>query len=189
MVISQKEQHKAGVDRKQEINDREIIRQCRRGDVESFGKIVEKYQKMIYNIILRMVHDSADADDITQAAFVKAYEKLDQYKTEYPFFSWIHRIAVNEALNFIKQQKRIVGIEDTHETDENNPEEEYARNELQERVDRALEELTPEYRIIIVLRHFGELSYREISEILGVPEKTVKSRLFTARQELRVILM
>ncbi len=187
-MLIQNEQNRLVIDHMQEINDKDLIRRCRKGDVESFGEIVQKYQKMIYNIVLRMVPDPADADDITQTAFVKAYEKLGSYRTEYPFFSWIHRIAVNEALNFLKQQKRIVALDDTHESVGDDPESEYSRNELQERIDRALEKLTPEYRIIIVLRHFGELSYSEIGEILDVPVKTVKSRLFTARQELRSIL-
>lgn len=187
-MLIENEYNNLAIDRMQEMSDKEIIRRCKNGDVESFGEIVRKYQKMIYNIVLRMVRDSADADDITQSAFVKAYEKLDSYRTEYPFFSWIHRIAVNEALNFIKQQKRKVELDDSFESVDENPESEYSRNELQGRVDRALEKLSPEYRIIIVLRHFGELSYDEISEILDVPPKTVKSRLFTARQELRSIL-
>jgi len=171
------------------INDRDIILRCKKGDVESYGEIVQKYQKMIYNIVYRMLGDPADAEDITQTAFIKAYENLDRYNPEYPFFSWIHRIAVNEALNFIKQRQRIVELEDTHASPDNDPEDEYAQNEIQQQIDQALENLTPANRIIIILRHFGELSYREISEILDVPEKTVKSRLFTARQELRSILL
>lgn len=171
-----------------EINDKEVIDRCLKGDVEAFGEIVQKYQKAIYNIIYRMVSDPAAAADITQTAFIKAYEKLDLYKPEYPFYSWIHRIAVNEALNLINQRQRIVELIDTHESPDDDPERAYTRNELQEQINQALEKLKPENRIIIVLRHFGELSYREIAEILGVPEKTVKSRLFTARQELRIIL-
>jgi len=174
---------------KQEVSDKDVILRCQNGDAESFGDIVRKYQKMIYNIIYRMVSDPASADDITQTAFIKAYENIDRYNTDYPFFSWLHRIAVNEALNYIKQQKRLVALDDSRESDEGDPETEYTRNELQERIDKALEKLKPEYRIIIVLRHFGELSYSEIGEILSVPEKTVKSRLFTARQELRSVLV
>jgi RNA polymerase sigma-70 factor, ECF subfamily len=183
-----KEKNKYVSGQSKDDEDRELIIRCRKGDIDSFGKIVQKYQKTIYNIVYRMVQDSSDTADIIQSAFIKAYEKLDLFNLDYPFFSWLHRIAVNEALNFIKQRKRIVALQDNFESDDDGPEAEYARSEIQVQIDRALEKLTPEYRVIIVLRHFGELSYQEISEILGVPEKTVKSRLFTARQELRSIL-
>jgi RNA polymerase sigma-70 factor, ECF subfamily len=173
---------------KHEIADSEIILLCRKGDAEAYGKIVLKYQKAIFNIVYRMLLDTDDAADITQSAFIKAYENLDRYKTEYPFYSWLHKIAVNEALNFIKQRQRLVGLDDKHESDYEDPESEYSRNELQHRIDRAIAKLSPENGIIIILRHFGELSYREISEILDIPEKTVKSRLFSSRQALRGFL-
>ncbi len=188
-MIRRQPHKKINADDMPELQDKDIILRCRNGDVEAFGEIVQRYQKMIYTIVYRMVTDPASADDITQTAFIKAYENLDRYKPEHPFFHWIHRIAVNEALNYIKQRKRVVELTDSHESSEDDPETEYSRNELQEQIDRALEDLKPDSRILIVLRHFGELSYREISEILDVPEKTVKSRLFSARQELRSILL
>ncbi len=175
-------------DNQHEATDAGIILRCRKGDAEAYGTIILKYQKPIYNIVYRMVLDTDDAADITQSAFIKAYENLDRYKTEYPFYSWIHKIAVNEALNFIKQRQRMVGLEDRHESEYEDPETEYTRNELEHRIDRAIAKLAPENGVIIILRHFGELSYREISEILDIPEKTVKSRLFSARQALRSFL-
>ncbi len=187
-MILQKESSERIVDRMHKINDNEIIQRCKNGDMESFGEIVQKYQRVIYTIVLRMLRDPADAEDITQTAFIKAYEKLDSYKTNHSFYSWIYRIAVNEALNFIKKSERLVELHDTHNSIEDDPETEYSKNELQTRIDNALENLKPEHRVIIVLRHFGELTYRDISEILDIPEKTVKSRLFSARQELRTIL-
>jgi RNA polymerase sigma-70 factor, ECF subfamily len=187
-MVEQNVYNKYMVTRTQDVNDREVILRCRKGDIEAFGELVEKYQRSLYTVVYRLVRDSSDADDITQTAFIKAYENLSRYKTEYPFFSWIHRIAVNEALNILRKRRRNTALTDTYETTEDDPETDYVRNELQQQVDRALERLTPESQVIIVLRHFGELSYAEIGEILDIPEKTVKSRLFSARQSLRSYL-
>lgn len=188
-MVESESNRKFSTENLQSGDDSDVIRRCKKGDVEAFGDIVRKYQNIIYNVVLKMVNDRDSADDITQSAFIKAYENFNRYKTDYPFYSWVQKIAVNEALNYIKQRKKIVAFDDSYESaTSDNPETEYVRNELQDRIDRALEKLKPEYRIIIVLRHFGELSYTEIGEILDVPEKTVKSRLFTARQELRSVL-
>lgn len=187
-MITHRKQTTSPAEIQPEITDSGIIMRCRKGDAEAYGEIVLKYQKSIFNIVYRMLLDPDDAADITQSAFIKAYENLGRYKTEFPFYCWIHKIAVNEALNFLRQRRRMVELEDRHESDYDDPETEYSRSELQHRVDRAIAKLTPENGIIIILRHFGELSYREISEILDIPEKTVKSRLFSARQSLRGFL-
>lgn len=183
-MVLQSTGDKFAPDRTQENDDNEFIRRCREGDVDTFGEIVQKYQKTIYNIAFRMVGDPTDAEHITQTTFMKAYERINLYKRRHPFFIWIHKIAVNETLNFIKRQQEVVGLKDMRQIVESTPETEHYSNERQKRIECALEKLPTEQRIVIVLRHVGDFSYREISKILDISEKTVKLRLFTAREEM-----
>ena len=148
-----------------------------------------KYQKPVYNLALRMVRVPEDAEDIAQTVFVKAYEKLDSYNPAHRFFSWIYRIAVNESINFCKRNKRTDDYESgVTGIDEVTPEESFKNEQLSENVADAIGRLKIDYRLVLVLKHFHDFTYREMSDILQIPEKTVKSRLFTARQQLKVIL-
>lgn len=170
-------------------NDAVLVDECLKGNKEAFGTLVRKYQAPIYNLALRMVRDPEDAEDIAQTVFVKAYEKLDTFNPEHRFFSWIYRIAVNESINFSKRQKRL----DTYQSgvtaaDRFTPEQTFRDAELSEHVDDAISRLKMDYRLVLVLKHFHDFSYQEMSEVLQIPEKTVKSRLFTARQQLKEIL-
>ncbi len=172
--------------------DEELVRRCLEGNREAFGALVEKYQSTVYNVALRMVHDQADAEDVAQVAFVRAFQKLSTFDPKFKFFSWLYRIVVNEALNLLKQRQRFEPLKaDTvDETlDESGKEDERAEGEeLERRIQECLMELKIEYRTVVVLKHFQELSYAEIGQILDLPEKTVKSRLFSARAVLRTIL-
>lgn len=164
-------------------DDAELASRCLRGDQQAFEPLVTRYEKVLFNVALRMVGNHEDARDIAQTTFAKAYEKLDTYDSRYRFFSWIYRIMMNEALNLIGRRRshqpldpRLVSPDDPHESAE--------ARELSERIQGALLELPPDYREVLILRHFAELSYGEMSALLAVPEKTVKSRLYTARQRL-----
>lgn len=172
-----------------EHDDNELVRQCLAGNPQAFEVLVEKYQKPIFNVAYRMTHNYEDAEDITQSVFVKAYEKLRSFRPSYKFFSWIYRIAVNETLNVLQQSKRTEEINSEYSASEKTPDESYAETELQEKLQEALMGLSMEYQVLILLKHFQHFSYREIAYIMHIPEKKVKSRLFTARQLLRDILM
>ena len=172
-----------------EHDDNELVRQCLAGNPQAFEVLVEKYQKPIFNVAYRMTHNYEDAEDITQSVFVKAYEKLRSFRPSYKFFSWIYRIAVNETLNVLQQSKRTEEINSEYSASEKTPDESYAETELQEKLQEALMGLSMEYQVLILLKHFQHFSYREIAYIMDIPEKKVKSRLFTARQLLRDILM
>lgn len=172
-----------------ETEDYVYVRECLQGHTEAFEKLVEKYQRPIFNTALRLVKDHEDAQDITQSVFLKAYEKLKSYKPKHKFYSWIYRIAVNTSLNHIYQQKNREEISETMRSAEKNPEEKYQEVELSERIQDALMQLSLDYRLIIILRHFEQMTYKEMSYILEIPEKTVKSRLYTARQLLAEILI
>lgn len=173
----------------QDENDAELVRRCLGGDPEAFRPLVEKYQRVLYNVAYRMVHDREDASDLAQGAFVKAYEKLGSYDPAYQFFSWIYRILVNDTLNFLKRNRPHQSLEPTWDAAApGGPREELEARELSRTVRAALMGLAVDYREVVVLRYFAELSYAEMSVALAIPEKTVKSRLYTARQKLAGIL-
>jgi RNA polymerase sigma-70 factor (ECF subfamily) len=172
-----------------ERTDAVLVDQSLKGDNRAFETLVVKYEKPVYNLALRMVRVPEDAEDIAQTVFVKAYEKLDSYNPAHRFFSWIYRIAVNESINFCKRNRRTDDYESgVTGVDELTPEESFRAGQLGEHVGDAIGRLKLDYRLVLVLKHFHDFTYREMSEILQIPEKTVKSRLFTARQQLKVIL-
>jgi len=172
----------------QEPDDKVLVRRCREGDIKAFEVLLDRYQKPIYNVALRMVNNTDDAADLTQSVFVKAYEKLSSYNEHYKFFSWLYKIAVNTSLNFLEQKKRGDLLGDHDVPEETRVDEEFEAAERVEKLEDAILNLQLEYRVVIVLRHFHDLSYEEIGTILEIPDKTVKSRLFTARQMLKDLL-
>ena len=168
-------------------DDHELVDRCLGGDLDAFAPLVARYQKPLFNVALRMVRDREDARDITQTAFVKAYEKLRSFDRRHRFFSWIYRIAVNECLNFVSRRRPEQPLlADVPAADD--PQRDAEASELAARVQDALVTLTPDYRLVVILRHFLGLSYVEMSETLLIPEKTVRSRLYTARQRLAEVL-
>ena len=172
----------------EEHDDLSLVRRSLSGDHKAFEEIIDRYQKPLYNVALRMVGDLDDAADLTQTVFIKAFEKLNSYKERYKFFSWLYRIAVNTAINFLEQQKRMELLGDRDVAEEPEVDEILATSDRNQMLGNALLQLRPDYRIIILLKHFHELSYEEIGFVLEIPEKTVKSRLFAARGMLREIL-
>jgi RNA polymerase sigma-70 factor (ECF subfamily) len=164
--------------------DLELVDRVKSGDRSAFESIVNRYERTVFNSAYRIVGDRDDAADITQTTFVKVFEKIDTFKPSFKFFSWLYRISVNEAYNHQKRRMQAATVELEPPASQPGPYEDLRQSERCEHLERALEEMTYDYRIVIVLKHLMLLSYREISEILNVPEKTVKSRLFSARQVL-----
>lgn len=168
--------------------DRDIIKECLDGNAEKFGLLVDRYQQPLYNTALRMLGDPDDAADVTQTAFVKAFQNLSRYRPEHEFFSWIYRMLVNEAIDTINHRRRMMPVDIQIPSPAKNPEEMLVGKEIESMVNHAVGSLGDTSRVIIVLRHFAQLSYDEIAYVLEIPEKTVKSRLFTARQQLGEML-
>jgi RNA polymerase sigma-70 factor (ECF subfamily) len=142
----------------------------------------------MYTVAMRMLGNAENARDATQDAFIKAYHGLPGFDSKYRFYSWMYRIVVNECLNAIRSRPpldpldaAIAGLDSPFETT--------LADERHEQIAAALRRLTPEYRSVVVLRHFAGQSYGEIATALGIPEKTVKSRLYTARQILGEMLL
>ncbi len=170
-------------------DDKELVRESLQGSRKSFEEIVNKYHKTIYRLAYRLLHDNDNAEEITQIVFIKAFENLKSYNPKFKFFSWLYRIAINETLNFSKKQSYTEKLNNEFSSEVENPDVIYGRNELGEKIEDALMELDLLYRVPLVFKHFMDYSYKEISELLAIPEKTVKSRLFTGRQLLKEILI
>jgi RNA polymerase sigma-70 factor (ECF subfamily) len=165
--------------------DTELVIQFKMGDRKAFSMLVDRYQKPIFNTAYRILHNAEDAADITQITFVKAYEKIDSYKPAYKFFSWLYKIAVNESINLINRRRRRRDFEYDPPAAPAGPDENYALNEMSDVLQTALATMNLDHRTVIILKHLLLLSYSDIAIILEIPEKTVKSRLFTARHALK----
>src|SRR3990172_3396999 len=168
--------------------DHALITRCRRGDRQALGELIKEYERPIYNAAYRILGNIDDAADVSQTVFMKAFERLDQYNPEYKFFSWIYRIAVNESINLHNRNKNLQSLEDEDIAGASNPEEDVDANKLSRIIQAGLMELQDDYRVVVVLRHFSDMSYRDISVVLHIPEKTVKSRLYSARQLIKAQL-
>lgn len=171
------------------------------GERLDFGALVDACQHKLYNVVLRMVGNPDDALDIVQEAFLKAYRSLDRFKGESGVYTWLYRIAVNTALSFrrsaaVQMSRSSVSLDDNPRGDDPDSKREVPdstydgsagaqRSETQEHITRAITELEPELRTVVVLRDIEDLSYEEIAEILEVPRGTVKSRLHRGRLALR----
>jgi RNA polymerase sigma-70 factor, ECF subfamily len=171
-----------------DTEDLALVRQSLAGQNEAFGALVTRYQKVMYTVALRMVGNAEDARDATQDAFVKAYQRLASFDPKYRFYSWMYRILVNECLNFTRDRKPEQTLDENTEGG-GTPFDTTLEVERREQIQLALLRLTPEYRTVVVLRHFAGQSYAEIAEALAIPEKTVKSRLYSARQRLGELLL
>jgi RNA polymerase sigma-70 factor (ECF subfamily) len=168
--------------------DSSLVIETLNGDREAFGRLVEKYDRRIFNLAFRICGDYEDAMDVTQTVFVKAFDRLGTFDPSRKFFSWLYRMGVNESLNQVKSQRRIVHIEFDPPSRAPGPEQQIIREESNWLVQDALKKLGENQRVAIILRHFVDLSYRQIGDVLGIPEKTVKSRLYSARQRMKEIL-
>ena len=170
-------------------SDTELVQRCRNGDRRAFEVLLRRYERPVYNAALRMLRNPDDARDVAQTVFLKAYEHLADYDPTYKFYSWIYRIAVNESLHGLSRRHRVEALDENTADEHRGPEDEVGDEQVSRNVQGALMRIKPEYRVVIVLKHMMGCSYHDMSEILQLPEKTVKSRLFTARQLLKDVLI
>lgn len=170
------------------MTDEVLVLRSLGGDTGAFGEIVERYQRVIYTLAMRMTGSPEDASDLTQGVFLKAWRGLSGFDPHRRFFSWIYRIAIHECLNHRRGGSRFQALEMDPVSEARGPEDCVQGHEIESHVQQGLARLSEGDRQLIILRHFLDESYEAIAETLGVPAKTVKSRLFTARQRLRVEL-
>ena len=178
--------------------DLALVASARTGDVHAFETLVNKYDRQIFRIAQHITQNREDAQDVVQDAFLKAYEKLDQFQGNSKFYTWLVRIAVNESLMRLRKRRtgKMVSIDDDIETDEGsvprdladwspNPEQNYGQAELNEILRKTIQGLPHGFRIVFVLRDVDGLSTEETAETLGLSVPAVKSRLLRARLQLR----
>ena len=171
----------------QNLDDPALVRRSLEGDAGAFEQLVSNYQRVLFSVALRLLGNYEDARDATQNAFIKVYQRLDTYDSRYRFFSWIYRITVNECLDHLARRTR-QGPVDGDEP-ERGPDDTLEEREVEAVIGAALLDLSIDYRGVIILRHFVHLSHREMSRVLEIPEKTVKSRLHSARKLLGELLV
>ena len=169
--------------------DAALVIECRAGNRRAFERLLARYERPIFNAAYRILHHREDATDVTQTVFLRAYEHFDRFDPGQRFFSWIYRIAVNEALDLSNGRRRSEPVPEEIASDRPGPERAAQDDQLDEAMQSALMAIPVEYRTLVVLKHVQDCSYEEIAAILEVPVKTVKSRLFTARQALRQVLV
>lgn len=175
-----------------------LVARAQAGDPAAFTTLVEHYQRKIYRIGKNITQNNEDAEDVLQETFLKAYEHLSGFQGNSKFYTWIVRIAVNEALMKLRKRKgdRFVSLDEPIETGEeevkreiavwdDNPEQRYSREEMQRILDEAVDDLKPDFRTVFVLRDIEELNTEETAEALGISVPAVKSRLLRARLALR----
>ena len=174
------------------VSDQQVIDQTLGGETEAFGHLVRKYQQRLYNSLVHMLRDEAEAEDATQEAFVLALTKLDSFKGQSAFFTWLYRIGFNAAISRMRKKRPSLSIQqDLSETAgmipgvDSRPDQKICREEDVELVNKALGLLPEQHRAILVLREIDGCSYEEISEVLKLPIGTVRSRLHRARSQLK----
>ena len=165
--------------------DAALVKSCIAGDRRAMSQLVTQYQRPVFNAAYRILGNMDDAADATQTVFLKVFEHIADYDQKFKFFSWVYRIAINESLNQVKKRRSQESLDDGQASPWQGPEEELESARLCKRVQGALMLLNDEYRTVVVLKHISGCSYQQISQILQLPEKTVKSRLYSARQLMR----
>jgi RNA polymerase sigma-70 factor (ECF subfamily) len=168
-----------------EQDDATLVRRCLEGDRDAFAQLVVRYERPVFNAALRLLREPADAMDVAQTTFLKAYEHLATYDPSFKFYSWIYRSAVNESLDTLNSRKPLEDLDHERADDAPGPDRQVEGQQARRALEDALMRLTPELRAVIVLRHFMHLSYEDMGDILLLPAKTVKSRLYSARHALR----
>ena len=165
-------------------SDAELIQLLRQGSRQAFADVYERHKSAIYRYCLRMLADADAAEDATHDTFLKMYANTEQLHNAESFASWLFRIARNEVFMVLRRKKRNGTHSDDTVWDESTPHEILVSTETKELVQKILQNLKSEYREVVLLREYEQLSYAQIAEITGDTESSVKSRLFKARQAL-----
>jgi len=182
-------------------DDAELVRRTRRGDLSAYDQLVRRYQERIYATIDHMTSNHADANDLAQDTFIKAFHALKSFKGGSSFYTWLYRIAVNRTINFLKQRRHrthlsLDNLDANAKNDpdlvafvsEKTPRREVSLTELQEKLNEAMQQLSESHRLVVTLHDVQGLPHEKIAEILDCNVGTVRSRLFYARQQLQGFL-
>ena len=180
------------------FDESDFVDKARNGDADAFNRLVSQYERKIFRLAKHITQNDEDAEDVLQESFLKAYSHLVDFNGQSKFYTWLVRIAVNESLMKLRKRKsdKTVPLDEPLDTGEDtvmreiavwdeNPEQQYSREELGTILDEAVQGLRPAFRTVFVLRDIEELSTEETAESLGISVPAVKSRLLRARLQLR----
>ncbi len=183
-------------------NEKYLLGLSQKGDIEAFEMLMEKYQKKVFNIALRLLGNHDDANEVTQEVFIRIFKSMGSFKGESQISTWIYRIATNACLDELRKRKNkwIMSLDEEYhkengdyiiqvEDDKPTPDVILEQKTLKSAVNNAIDKLSEKYKLIIVLRDIQGFSYEEISEIVKTPVGTVKSRINRARLQLKEILL
>ncbi|PYL09949.1 MAG: RNA polymerase subunit sigma [Verrucomicrobia bacterium] len=186
-----------------DVSELDLVRRCQAGDTEAFDELVSRYRIRVFSMIYNMVHNEQDAWDLAQDSFVKAWKSIKRFRGRSSFYTWIYRIVMNVTIDWLrKRQVKGGGVEfdDTTQLREVDPAsktvpkkealpyETMERDEVRARIDKAIAQLSPEQRAVILMKEIEDMQYHEIAEALGCSIGTVMSRLFYARKKLQNLL-
>ncbi len=177
-------------------SDDELIARAQEGDSHSFDLLVKRYQRKIYFLAYRMVKSHDAADDIAQETFIKAYFAIKSFRIGYSFYTWLYRICMNLSINFLKRQKFVIPESQFEEgasplekeASGADPSSQLALKEMESKIEKAIDSLSPRYKAVLVLRLYEDMSYEEIARTLKISAGTVMSRLFRARERMQEML-
>ena len=188
------------------MNDRDLIEKFLNGNIDAFNTLVWRWQKIIFNFTWRDLGNREEAHDVTQQVFIRVYQNLHKLKDRDRFSTWMYQIAANLCRDVIKQRRRrhVLSLENMQETGsselaandaltllpegEQHPDRIVSRSQLRELLERALQEIPEEQRVVVVMKEYQNLKFTEIAEILGAPVNTIKSRLYYGLHALRKVL-
>jgi len=182
------------------MSEHALIQRILQGETALFEDFVKQYEKKVYSLALRYTRNSADAMDLSQEIFIKVYTHLSDFRKEGKFSTWLHRIAVNASLDFLRKERKITLVSLSDEDQSGNeitldikdkaptPEESFLKKEQMDALAASIDGLQEDYKTILILRDVQGFSYDEIAEILHLEGGTVKSRIFRAREALRKLI-
>ena len=165
--------------------DHDVIRRVLAGTTEAYRYLVKKYQGPVYNLLIRMGNDKDDAKELTQDVFVRAYEYLPRFRFRHKFFSWVYRIAIHASLAHLQKKQRYMHLPDKDIADEGSW---HDHKDNRDHIRLAVSRLHDDHKVVVLLKYFEEMSYKDIACALDLPERTIRSRLYEARQKLKTVL-
>ena len=183
-----------------DVSELDLVRRCQAGDTDAFDQLVTRYRTRVFAMIYNMVHNEQDAWDLAQDAFVKAWKSIGRFKGKSSFYTWIYRIVMNVTIDWLRkrevkasdaefddaiQLKEVDPASKTVPKADPLPHQRLERHEIRERIDKAIAQLSPEHRAVILMKEIEGMQYHEIAEALGCSIGTVMSRLFYARKKLQ----
>jgi len=182
-------------------DDESLVRRTQQGDPSAFDVLVDRYKERVYATVYNMTSNHADANDLVQEAFIKAYKSIGGFKGQSSFYTWAYRIAVNRTINFLKRRKNrfLYSLDDVDSSIQSDPDfvelmshttpqREVGLNELQEKLNEAIQKLSAPHRAVVTMHDIQGMTHADIAKIMKCSEGTIRSRLFYARQQLQVLL-